>query len=124
MVFYLLNIFSYAIQRCYEKERNVFIILDTKSNIYTKLYYLKNPVKTMANYQVLAAFPDKGKHFNFVILLEKEVSSYKEVHFVEREILHLFIQKNIVFVRLTLRKLLTKSLVLYAENVALMFCSF
>ena len=43
--FYLLNHFSYAIQRRYEKGKNVFVILDTKSNIYTKLYYLKNPVK-------------------------------------------------------------------------------
>jgi hypothetical protein len=57
--FYLLNNFSYALQTHYEKERNIFVILDTKPNIYTKLYYLKNPVQNIANYQVLAPSHNK-----------------------------------------------------------------
>jgi hypothetical protein len=75
----------------------------------------------MANFGALSWL---GKHFNFVILLEKEVSPYKEAHFVEPEILHLCKQKSIVFVRSALRKLLMKSLIPYVENVVLMFCSF
>ncbi len=88
--FYLSDHFLYAIQTQYEKYRNV-LIFETQDQIFGQSFTILKTVYRRCPIIDFWRLLCQGKYLNLFIQLEKQVSYYKEKHFVELEILRLLI---------------------------------
>jgi hypothetical protein len=89
-----------------KKYKNVFVF-QTQNRIFRQSFTI---LKTVYKRWVVIDFWRllcPGKYLNLFIRFEKQVSHYKEQHFVELEILHLLVFKRIIFVSPNFEKIAT-----------------